>query len=90
MIRWVVAIALGLLAAWLAYGLPLRAGSTHGTARHWGLAALRAAAVALVAALLVGAPMGRAVPRAPLVALDVSASWRRAVGDESTFVQGWR
>lgn len=90
MIRWLVAIALGLLAAWLAYGLPLRAGSTHGTARHWGLAALRAAAVALVAALLVGAPMGRAVPRAPLVALDVSASWRRAVGDESTFVQGWR
>jgi hypothetical protein len=54
------------------------------------LAALRAAAVAVVAALLLGAPRGRETPRAPLLAIDVSASWRRAVGDESTFVQGWR
>ena len=34
--------------------------------------------------------MGRATPRAPLLAVDASASWRRAVGDESTFVKGWR
>ena len=89
MIRWLPAIALGLVAAWLAYGR--RAGSSDSTPlRTWVLAALRAVAVAIVAALLLGAPMGRATPRAPLLAVDVSASWRRAVGDESTFVKGWR
>ena len=90
MIRWIIAIAIGLVAAWLAYG---RRGSgvTSATSRvTWLLAALRGAAVAVVAAMLLGAPRGRATPRAPLVAVDVSASWRRAVGDESTFVQTWR
>ena len=94
MIRWLLAVALGLLAAWLAYG---RAGGvSRGMARgrlspqEWPLAALRAAAVTVVAALLLGAPRGAARPRAPLVAIDASASWRRAVGDESTFVKSWR
>lgn len=90
MIRWIIAIAVGLLAAWLAYGPRARGASGAPSRVTWLLAALRAAAVAVVAALLLGAPRGRETPRAPLVALDVSASWRRAVGDESTFVQGWR
>ena len=40
-------------------------------------AALRAAAFALLVALLLDAPIGRARPPAPIVALDASASWRR-------------
>ena len=90
MIRWFIAIAIGLVAAWLAYGRRGRGGVNSPSRMTWLLAALRAAAVAVVAALLLGAPRGRETPRAPLVAVDVSASWRRAVGDESTFVQGWR
>jgi len=89
-IRWFIAIAIGLVAAWLAYGRRGRGGVNSPSRMTWLLAALRAAAVAVVAALLLGAPRGRETPRAPLVAVDVSASWRRAVGDESTFVQGWR
>ena len=90
MIRWLLAVALGLLAAWLAYG---RAGGVSRgrlSLQEWLLAALRTAAVTVVAALLLGAPRGAARPRAPLVAIDASASWRRAVGDESTFVKAWR
>ena len=90
MIRWFIAIAIGLVAAWLAYGRRGRGGVNAPSRSTWLLAALRAAAVAVVAALLLGAPRGRETPRAPLLAIDVSASWRRAVGDESTFVQGWR
>lgn len=90
MIRWFIAIAIGLVAAWLAYGRRGRGGVNSPSRMTWLLAALRAAAVAVVAALLLGAPRGQETPRAPLVAVDVSASWRRAVGDESTFVQGWR
>lgn len=90
MIRWFIAIALGLLAAWLAYGRGTGASRDTRSARTWLLAALRAAAVTVVAALLFGAPIGQAAPRAPLLAVDASASWRRAVGDESTFVQNWR
>jgi len=89
-IRWFIAIAIGLVAAWLAYGRRGRGGVNSPSRMTWLLAALRAAAVAVVAALLLGAPRGQETPRAPLVAVDVSASWRRAVGDESTFVQGWR
>lgn len=90
MIRWLLAIALGLLAAWLAYGRTSGLSSAPRSPLTWLLAALRGAAVMVVAALLLGAPLGRATPRAPLVAIDASASWRRAVGDESTFVRGWR
>lgn len=91
MIRWVIAIALGLLTAWLAYGRGrgVGAGSTS-RASAWGLAVLRMLAVTIVAALMLGAPSGRARPLPPLLAIDASASWRRAVGDESTAVRGWR
>lgn len=86
MIRWTIAIAVGLLAAWLAYGRGGAASRKHA----WWLAALRALAVTAVAALLVGAPAGRATPLAPLVAVDVSSSLRRASGDDSTAIRAWR
>ncbi len=91
MIRWILAIALGLLTAWLAYGRgrAAAAGMTS-PARTGVLAALRMAAVTIVAALLFGAPSGRPHTPPPLLAVDASASWRRAVGDESTAVRGWR
>jgi len=89
-IRWILALALGLVAAWFAYGRSATVAHPRTSRLTWLLAALRAAAVTVVAALLFGAPMGRATPRAPLVAVDASASWRRAVGDESTYVQRWR
>jgi hypothetical protein len=54
------------------------------------LGALRALAVTLVAAILVGAPSAPPRPAAPLVAIDVSASARRAVGDETSAVNAWR
>lgn len=82
-----MAAAVGLLAAWLAYGRSRGASSSPIT---WLTAALRAAAVTIVAALLFGAPRGAAAPRAPLLAVDVSASWRRAAGDDSTFARNWR
>ncbi len=87
MIRWIVAFAIGLLAAWLAYG---RASGFSQRSHAYGLAVLRALAVTTVAALLLGAPSGRARPLPPLLAIDASSSWRRAVGDESTAVRGWR
>ncbi len=86
MTRWAIAIALGLAVAWLAYG---RAARGQG-ARVLALATLRAAAVAIVTALLIGAPSAPARPSPPLVALDVSASWRRAVGDDSAAVRALR
>ncbi len=88
MIRWIIAIVLGLLAAWLAYGRS-QGGVSPRTGRL-GLAALRALAVTIVAALLVGAPSGRAKPLPALLAIDASSSWRRAAGDESTAVRAWR
>lgn len=90
MTRWIVAIALGTVAAWWSYR---RARGTAAAGKPWLFALLvlaRAAAIALVTALLLDAPSGRARPLAPLVAVDVSASWRRAVGDDSAFVASWR
>ena len=86
MIRWTISLALGLAVAWLAYGQTGR--SERSRALLLGL--LRAAAVALVAALLVGAPSAPARPASPLIALDVSASWRRGMGDDSAAVQALR
>jgi len=85
-IAWSVSLALGLIAAWLAYGR---------TARDQRLRALlpaacRAAAIALVAALVFGAPSAPPRPLAPLVAFDVSASWRRAAGDDSASARALR
>ena len=86
MIRWILALALGAAAAWLAYG---RVGAAART-RALLLGALRALAVTIVAAILFGAPSAPSRPAPPLIAIDVSASSRRAVGDERTAVQRWR
>ena len=85
-IRWILALALGVAAAWLAYG---RVGAVARN-RAILLGALRALAVTLVAAILFGAPSAPPRPAAPLVAIDVSASSRRAVGDENSVVKAWR
>ncbi len=85
-IRWILALALGVAAAWLAYG---RVG-TLARSRALLLGALRALAVTLVAAILFGAPSAPPRPAPPLVAIDVSASSRRAVGDENSVVKVWR
>ena len=85
-IRWILALALGVAVAWLAYG---RVGALA-RSRATGLGVLRAVAVTLVAAILFGAPAAPPRPATPLVAIDVSASSRRAVGDENTAVKAWR
>jgi hypothetical protein len=51
------------------------------------LAALRAAAVALVAALLLGAPAGRTRGASALLAVDASASWLRAAAGDTVLVR---
>lgn len=87
MIRWSIAIALGLVVAWLAYA---RSATPGQRGRVTLLALVRFVAVMLVAALLVGAPSAPPSPAAPLVAIDASASWRRAHGDDSTAVRALR
>lgn len=83
MSRWIAALALALLGAWLAYG-PLftsRAAAGRpaaGAPITWGLGALRGAAYLLLLAILLGAPAGRPAPLAPLLVFDASASWYRA------------
>src|SRR5438270_3426313 len=75
MALWLFAAIVGLAAAALQYGvraLDLRVAP---------LAALRALAVTVVVALLLGAPGGRSTPLAPEVALDASESWLRAAPD---------
>ncbi|MDQ6610996.1 MAG: hypothetical protein M3Y64_01075 [Gemmatimonadota bacterium] len=83
MIRWLIALSIGAAVAWMAYG---RAG-TAPNARTATLAALRAAGVALVAALLLGAPAGNAHGASSLVALDASASWLRAAAGDTSLVR---
>jgi hypothetical protein len=77
MTAWLIAAAAGLVAAALVY-VPLRA-----PAPGWrvGLALLRAAAVALVLALVLDAPLGRARPARPAVFIDASLSMGREHGD---------
>ncbi|HUF27144.1 MAG TPA: hypothetical protein VMM18_09220 [Gemmatimonadaceae bacterium] len=73
MIAWVVAAAGGIALAALLYGWrepPPRQ-------RFAFVAALRAIAITVLLALLLDAPVGRARPPAPVVALDASASWLR-------------
>lgn len=87
MSRWFAAVALAFIGAWLAYG-PIwaaRAGAGRPAGRSaitWGLGALRGLAYLLLLAILLGAPIGRAVPLPPLVLFDASESWSRAA-DES-------
>ncbi|MEO7521961.1 MAG: hypothetical protein ABIW79_09110 [Gemmatimonas sp.] len=79
MIRWMLALALGAAVAWLAY----RRTSTASRAPVYLLAALRALAVVLVAALLIGAPSAPPRPALPVLAVDASASWLRASVNEA-------
>jgi len=78
--EWLAAAAAGLAFAALSYG-GRRAPSVGARA---ALAALRGAAIALLVALALDAPAGRARRPAPLVALDASASWSRG-GDSLAF-----
>ena len=86
MIRWTISLAFGLAVAWLAYGQTGRGELP----RTLLLGLFRAAAVAIVAALLIGAPAAPGRPALPLVAFDASASWLRAVGDDSAAVHALR
>lgn len=83
MIRWTLALILGAAVAWLAY----RRASTASRGPVVLLALLRGVAVALVAALLFGAPSAPPRPAQPVIAVDASASWRRAATDDSTAVR---
>lgn len=73
MTAWLIAAAVGALAAALVYA-PLRA-----PAAPWRfvLALLRAAAIAIVVALLLDAPLGRPRPARPVVFVDASLSMGR-------------
>ena len=73
MTSWLIALAAGILVALLQYAT-LRAPSPP---RRLGLATLRAAAIALVLALALDAPLGRAVPVQPSVFVDASLSMTR-------------
>jgi hypothetical protein len=85
--RWALAAAIALLVAWLAYARSATPGQRGKVAV---LAAIRFAAVLLVAAMVLGAPSAPPTPAAPLVAIDVSSSWRRAGGDDSSRVDSVR
>jgi len=73
-VLWLIAVLLGLAGAALQYGW----GSPRRILAAKAPAALRAAALALVVALLVGAPGGPAHLPKPWVALDASSSMARA------------
>lgn len=72
-----------MLVGWLAYH---RSG-TNSSFSRWPLSALRVSAVALLMAMLFGAPIGRSSIPDTIIAIDASQSWMRAVGDESTAVR---
>lgn len=77
MTRWLVAAIIGLMVAALHYGFPWRtAAGSPGVLRSIAFAARWMGAMVIVA-LLLDAGTGRERPRPALVALDVSASWRR-------------
>ena len=78
MLIWVFAIIAGVAAVLLVYGL--RPGSPLAIVS----ASLRMVAVTGLVALILNAALGAARPAAPIVALDVSSSWRRD-GDSARF-----
>jgi len=71
MALWLFAALVGLAAAALQYGVRAL------QPRLFPLALLRALVVAIVLAMLLGAPGGRSTPLAPEIALDASESWTR-------------
>lgn len=84
MLSWLAAAAAGALAGFVQYGGRRGASAGGGSGRLAALALLRAAAIALLVALLLDAPLGaRGAPEA-FAALDVSASWRRG-GDSAAY-----
>ena len=80
MISWLIALVAGAGAAVWQYGRRL----PHDAYRR-ALVALRAVAVLLAMALLLDAPLGARARPQPLVALDVSSSWRQ--GGASQFAE---
>ena len=83
MTAWLLAAVAGLLAGGLQYGA-----RTTGM-RSLLLALLRAAAVTILAALVLDAPIGRARALAPFAAVDNSASWARG-GDSALWAEARR
>ena len=79
MFAWLVAAALGAALALATY----RGGAVRG-ARAWAMRALRAAALAVAFAIVLGAPAGRGRAPRPLVVLDASSSWARG-GDTAAW-----
>ena len=79
MTDWLIAAAVGTIAAALLYGRRRAAGPT--AAWRLALGAARAAALALVVALLLDAPLGRARPAPPEVFIDASLSMTRESGE---------
>lgn len=77
MLSWLIAAGAGIALAALHYFRERRT-STVSLA-----AVLRAIAVLFAVALLLDAPRGRAALRAPMVALDASASWQRGRPDSA-------
>ncbi len=75
---WGLALGGGLVVAWIAYPVAAK------LRLRPLLAMLRVVSVVLVTALVLDLPVGVARPAAPLVALDVSASWLRT-GDSSAW-----
>src|SRR5215218_1097525 len=71
MALWLFAALAGLAAAALQYGTNILRPAIA------PLALLRAGVVAIVVAMLLGAPGGRSTPLAPEIALDASESWTR-------------
>src|SRR5215210_7295968 len=84
MTAWIVAVGAGLLAGGLQYG-------AHGMPPAGRVlpALLRAAAVALLLALVLDAPLGRARQVLPFAAVDNSASWARG-GDSALWKEARR
>jgi hypothetical protein len=79
MLRWSIAIAVALL---IALGPLVVPGASRAVRRRaLGAALLRALGLALVLALLLDAPAGRARPPRPFAAVDVSRSTARARGE---------
>ena len=75
LIPWLVAVLAGAGVGVLQYGLQ--------PGRSLLPALARAGAVALIVALLLDAPVGRARVPPPFAALDASASWRRGAGGDA-------
>ncbi len=78
LLGWGLALGSALVVAWVAYPAAAKPGLRP------LLAGLRMAAVIIIAALVLDLPIGVARPPAPLVALDVSASWLRS-GDSTAW-----